>query len=67
MTDQERLKKAMQLVEEGQLSHAARTLQSAVLAPGSQETLNELRDPRLRPPAPVEPIPRFVETFNPSA
>ena len=60
MTEEARTKKAIEkaiaLVEEGELSHAARALQAAALAPGSQATLDELRDARLRPPEPVEPI-----------
>ena len=51
----QRLQRALQLIQEGELSHAARTLESYGLAPGNQDTLDELRNPLLRPPAPLVP------------
>ena len=48
----------MKLIEEGELSHAARMLQSLELAPGTQAMLEELRDENLRPPVPAVPLPR---------
>ena len=41
----------------GELSYAARELQSAGLAPRTPETLAELLDPALRPQVLAEPIP----------
>ena len=49
--------KALELVQKGELSHAARELQSRVLAAGNQATLDELRNEELRPPRPSEPLP----------
>eukprot|EP00959_Pyramimonas_sp_CCMP1952_P086873 1817321-Pyramimonas_sp.AAC.1 len=49
--------KASGLVQMGELSHAARLLSSPSLAPATEETLKELRDPALRSPSPAEPFP----------
>jgi len=65
-SEQDRLAQALALVGEGELSHAARSLESLELAPGTQDTLNELTDPRLRPREPVEPIPAEVAGFTPA-
>ena len=64
MSDEARIAKAMTLIEEGEMSHAARALQSAALAPGTQATLHELTDPRLRPQSPEEPIPEAAIQFE---
>ena len=53
-----RLQRALQLIKDGELSYAARTLESHGLAPGTQSTLDELKNPQLRPPNPV--IPPFL-------
>ena len=55
------------LVEQGELSHAARVLKSAGLAPGSPETLAQLRDPNLRPQELRTPLPDGVASFVPLA
>eukprot|EP00973_Karenia_brevis_P020689 2841670-Karenia_brevis.AAC.1 len=44
----------------GELSHAARVLKSAGLAPGTDDTLRELRHPRLRPQQAAEPLPEYL-------
>ena len=64
-TGQARIEKAIALVEEGELSHAARVLQASALAPGTEATLQELTNPRLRPQAPAEPIPQRALDFIP--
>ena len=66
------LRAATALVEEGELSHGARVLRSSGLAPGTADTLGELRHPDLRPQAlpndlPVEPlhyVPQAPVTLN---
>lgn len=51
-----KLKRVVHYAELGELSHAARELESAGLAPGNLLTLAELQDPNLSPQLPVEPI-----------
>ena len=58
--DAARVRSAMRSIEQGELSHAARTLRSSGLAPGNVETLRELQDPVLRPQVREEPIPPQV-------
>ena len=48
--DQAKAAKATRLVQLGELSAAARALTAEPLAPGTAETLAELRDPERRPP-----------------
>ena len=59
-----KLKRAVQLAEIGELSHAARELQSVGLAPGTSDTFAQLTNPQLRPAAPAEP---FISTPRVSA
>ena len=49
---QAKLRAATALIEKGELSHAARVLKSAGLAPGNTDTLRQLTDPQCRPPDP---------------
>ena len=49
----------------GELSHAARLLSSPGIAPGTQQTLDELRNPALRPTIPSEPFPQEFQQFRP--
>eukprot|EP00959_Pyramimonas_sp_CCMP1952_P334215 6999515-Pyramimonas_sp.AAC.1 len=51
------MENAMELIQHGQLSHAARNLTSPGLAPGTDATLTELSSPDLRPPKPAERAP----------
>ena len=62
----DKIRKAVKLVEEGELSHAARMLYASELAPGSQATLDELRDPALRPQAPQEDLPENIGSYVPA-
>ena len=64
-TEENRIHRAMGLIEQGELSHAARTLKSLGLAPGNQTTLEELRDPQLRPEVPAEDLPGELGPFRP--
>ena len=52
-----RLRAAAALIHQGEFSHAARLLQSNGVAPGTADTLQELRNPPLRPQERVDPIP----------
>ena len=60
-------RRAVALVRKGELSRARRTLESPGFAPGTQDTLDQLRDPTLRPPVPVTPIPEEVAGFQPAS
>ena len=60
-----KLQMAVKLVKEGELSHAARMLYASALAPGNQATLDELRDPAIRPQAPQEELPDNLAPFAP--
>ena len=52
-----RATKAHMLVQLGELSAGRAALEAADLAPGTDETLQQLRNPVRRPPRPREPIP----------
>ena len=54
--EQARAARAVQLVQLGELSAAARALTAEPLAPGNADTLAELRDPARRPPAAQVPL-----------
>ena len=54
----------MKLIGHGELSHAARNLQSNGIAAGNMETLREFSDPRLRPQHLIRPIPDEVLHYN---
>ena len=64
--DAKRLEKAMMLVQLGELSSARQALEGAELAPGTQTTLNALKDPSKRPPVPRDPLPRDISDFIPA-
>ena len=51
-----KLKRVLHYAELGELSHAARELESVGLALGCLSTLAELQDAQLRPSGPAEPI-----------
>ena len=53
-----RVSRAASLVHMGELSSARQALEGASLAPGSEATLNALRDPEKRPQFPRHPLPR---------
>ena len=48
-------RRACQLIHQGELSAARQALTATALAQGNENTLNELRDPNRRPPAPYQP------------
>ena len=60
-----RAARATALVHLGELSAAARALVSQPLAPGSSDTLQELRDPANRPQAPYAPPDPMLLAFRP--
>ena len=64
-TEQQRIDMAHTLIHQGELSHAARKLVSAEIAPGNQRTLNELTNPSLRPAQLSEPLPDGCANFVP--
>ena len=55
-----RISRAEALVHMGELSSARQALEGSALAPGSEATLNALRDPLKRPPVPRDPMPRHL-------
>ena len=61
-----RAARAVRLVQLGELSAAARALTAAPLAPGTAETLAELRDPERRPPELQVPLSDAVLTHRPA-
>ena len=61
-----RLDRADSLVHMGELSSARQALEGASLAPGTEATLNALRDPEKRPRVPREPLPRELVSHVPA-
>ena len=61
-----RAARALSLVQMGELSSGRQALEGASLAPGSEQTLNSLRDPERRPPRPRDPIPRDILEHQPA-
>ena len=57
--------RARHLVHLGELSAARQALTSSALAPGTPETLQELRDPDRRPAEPYEALSHEVLDFQP--
>ena len=62
-----KLRAATSLVEQGELSHAARILRSSGLVDGNTATLGELRDPARRPPQLQEQLPEEAVHYEPLA
>ena len=60
-----RAKKALQLVQWGELSTARQALEGAVVARGSERTLAQLTDPVRRPELARAPIAREFMEHNP--
>ena len=60
-----RVNRAESLVHMGELSSARQALEGASLAPGSDATLNALRDPVKRPRFPRRPIPQELVSLVP--
>ena len=57
------LSKVIQLIEDGELSRTAKTLQSAGVAQGNTDTLAQLTDPEKRPPDLLAPLPANVVDY----
>ena len=64
--EKQRLVKVMDLIQRGELSHAARTLKAAGFASATASTLEELRNPELRPREPSEAIPESALDAQPA-
>ena len=62
-----RAARAHSMVQMGELSRGRAVLEAAELAPGTNETLEALRDPRCRPPRAREPIPIHLMDHVPDA
>ena len=60
-----RAARAAALVHLGELSAAGRALVAEPLAPATDATLAELRDPQRRPPEPYDPMPSEIANFAP--
>ena len=60
---EQRLSEALRLLRPSELSRARQTLTASKLAPGNAATLEELRDPELRPTSLTEEIPEEVFEF----
>ena len=60
-----RAARAAALVHLGELSAAGRALVAEPLAPATDATLAELRDPHRRPPEPYDPMPSEIANFAP--
>ena len=56
--------KESKLIEEEELSHAARALQAVSLTPGTHSFFDELRSPALRPGRPVQDTPDIFVNRN---
>ena len=61
-----RVERAEFLVCLGEISAARHALEGSPVAPGTEETLNALRDMDRRPPLPRDPIPEEIRAANPS-
>ena len=66
-TAQQQARRARQLVHQGELSAARQALTAGPLAPHTEATLQELRDPARRPAQPYQPIPEHVLQFQPAS
>ena len=60
-----RAARAHVFVQMGELSSGRAALEAAEVAPGSEETLQQLQNPVRRPPRPREPIPQHLLEHNP--
>ena len=55
-----RAARALSLVQMGEISSGRQALEGTFLTPGTQQTLEALRDPIRRPPVPRDPLPHTV-------
>ena len=66
-TEATRVSRAQELIEKGEVSSARQALMAEEVAPGTAETLGQLRDPARRLQQPREPLPQLVQEFVPAA
>ena len=67
LTDDDKVwEEAAKLIEQGQLSRAAKLLNSAGLAPRNADTLAQLTDPAKRPPQLTVPLTSRVTQYSPA-
>ena len=60
-----RAERAFCLAQLGELSSARQALEGDAVAPGNDRTMQALRDPLRRPPAPRDPLPADLQHFQP--
>ena len=60
-----RAARALRLVQLGEVSSARQALEGAEVAPGTLDTLNQLRDENRRPPVPRSPVPEDIVNARP--
>ena len=65
-TLEQRARRARQLTHQGELSAARQALTKGPLAPPTQATLQELRDPNRRPQEPYHDFPDAIREFQPA-
>ena len=65
-TLEQRTRRARQLTHQGELSAARQALTTGPLAPHTQATLQELRDPSRRPQQPYQALPIAIQEFQPA-
>ena len=65
-TLEQRARRARQLTHQGKLSAARQALTTGPLAPPTQATLQELRDPNRRPQEPYHDFPDAIREFQPA-
>ncbi len=63
--DERRCERALALVRQGEVSAARQALTASDVAPGTQATLNELRDPARRLAQPREPLSEVAACYRP--
>ena len=63
---EQRAARALALVQMGELSAGRQALEGAELAPGTQQTLESLRDPNRRPPRTVDALPVRIMEHEPA-
>ena len=64
---EQRARRARQLTHQGELSAARQALTTGPLAPPTQATLQELRDPNRRPQEPYHDFPDAIREFQPAS
>ena len=65
-TLEQRTRRARQLTHQGELSAARQALTTGPLAPHTQATLQELRDPSRRPQEPYQALTDAIQEFQPA-